>query len=60
MHDIFAKSTKALDHTGRPGAFHYIIRRKAAASDTGLNNLREVQAKVFYLPLSDNGVFGSS
>ena len=59
VRDIFAKSTKALDHTGGPGAFHYIIQRKARASDTGLNNLREEQAKVFYLPLSGNGVFGS-
>ena len=26
--------------------------------DTGLNNLRDVQAKVLYLPLSGEGVFG--
>ena len=58
MRDIFAMSTKALDQAGRSGAFHHIIRRKAAASDTGLNNLREVQAKVLYLPLSGDGVFG--
>ena len=58
VRDIFAMSTKALDQVGRTGAFHHIIRRKAAASDTGLNNLKEVQAKVFYLPLTEDGVFG--
>ena len=50
-------STKALDQVGRAGAFHHIVCRKAAASDTGLNNLRDVQAKVLYLPLSGEGVF---
>ena len=59
MCDIFAISTKALDQTGRFGAFHHTIQRKAVASDTGLDNLREVQAKVLYLPLSGKGVFGS-
>ena len=58
VRDIFAMSTKALDQVGRAGAFHHIVRRKAAASDTGLNNLRDVQAKVLYLPLSGEGVFG--
>lgn len=58
VRDIFAMSTKALDQVGRTGAFHHVIRRKAAASDTGLNNFKEVQAKVLYLPLSDEGVFG--
>ena len=48
-------STKVLDHVGWTGAFHHIIRRKAVASDTGLNNLKKVQAKVMYLPLSRNG-----
>ena len=51
-------STKALDQVGRTGAFHHIIRRKAAVSDTGLNNLKDVQAKVIYLPLTADGVFG--
>lgn len=58
VRDIFAMSTKALDQVGRSGAFHHIIRRKAAASDTGLNNLKDVQAKVLYLPLTGDGVFG--
>ena len=58
VRDIFAMSTKTLDQVGRSGAFHHIIHRKAAASDTGLNNLKEVQAKVMYLPLSCDGVFG--
>ena len=51
-------STKALDQVGRAGAFHHILRRKAAPSDTGLNNLRDVQAKVLYLLLSGEGVNG--
>ena len=58
VRDIFAMSTKALDQVGRTGAFHHIIRRKAAVSDTGLNNLKDVQAKVLYLPLRGDGVFG--
>ena len=58
VRDIFAISTKALDQVGRSGAFHHIARRKAAASDTGLNNLKDVQAKVLYLPLTGDGVFG--
>ncbi|MCG8076955.1 MAG: hypothetical protein JAY75_12015 [Candidatus Thiodiazotropha taylori] len=58
VRDIFAMATKALDQVGRSGAFHHIIRRKAAASDTGLNNLKDVQAKVLYLPLTGDGVFG--
>ena len=44
VRDIFAMSAKALDQAGRSAAFHHIIRRKAAASDSGLKNLREVQA----------------
>ena len=59
VRDIFAMSSKALDQVGRTGAFHHIIRRKAAASDTGLNNLKEIQSKVLYLPLTGDGVFGS-
>ena len=42
IRDIFAMSTKALDQVGRSGAFHHIIRRKAAASDSGLNSLKDV------------------
>ena len=56
VRDIFAMSAKALDQVGRAGAFHHIIPRKAA--DTGLNNLKDVQAKVLYLPLTGDGVFG--
>ncbi|VDI31977.1 Hypothetical predicted protein [Mytilus galloprovincialis] len=35
-----------------------MIRRKAAATESGLNNLKDIQAKVLYLPLSNEGVFG--
>ena len=55
VRDIFAMSAKALDQAGQSGAFHLINWRKAGASDSGLNNLREVQAKVLYLPLSGDG-----
>lgn len=58
IRDTFAMSTKFLDQVGRSGAFHHIIRRKAAASDSGLNSLKDVQAKVLYLPLTGDGVFG--
>ena len=59
VRDIYAMSTKALDQVGLAGPFHHIVRRKAAASDTVLNNLRDVQAKVLYLQLSGEGVFGN-
>ncbi|VDI32325.1 Hypothetical predicted protein [Mytilus galloprovincialis] len=48
--DLFAISTKSLDQVGRTG--------KAAATESGLNNLKDIQAKVLYLPLSNEGVFG--
>lgn len=56
--DLFAMSTKTLDQIGRAGAFHHMIRRKASESDSGLNTLKDIQAKVLYLPLSHEGVFG--
>ncbi|CAC5408397.1 unnamed protein product [Mytilus coruscus] len=56
--DLFAISTKSLDQVGRTGAFNHMIRRKAAATESGLNNLKDIQAKVLYLPLSNEGVFG--
>jgi len=56
--DLYDISAKVLDQCGRSGAFHHLIRRKAAAADTGLDDVREVQAKVMPLPLSASGVFG--
>ncbi|CAC5402216.1 unnamed protein product [Mytilus coruscus] len=56
--DLFAMSTKSLDQMGRAGAFHHMIRRKCAATDAGINNLNDIQTKVLYLPLFDDGVFG--
>ncbi|CAG2257578.1 unnamed protein product [Mytilus edulis] len=56
--DLFAMSTKSLDQVGRAGAFHHMIKRKCAATDAGINNLKDIQAKVLYLRLSDDGVFG--
>ena len=58
VRDLFEMSTKSLDQLGRTGAFHHLVRRKAAASDSGLGNLKDIQAKVLYLPLSPEGVFG--
>ena len=36
-------ATKSLDRMGRAGAFHHIIRRKAAISDSGLSSVKDVQ-----------------
>ncbi|VDI06398.1 Hypothetical predicted protein [Mytilus galloprovincialis] len=44
--DLFAISTKSLDQVGRTGAFNHMIRRKAAATESGLNNLKDIQAKL--------------
>ena len=49
-------STKALDQVGPAVDVHYIICGKAAATISGLNNLKEVQAKILYLPLTEDGV----
>ena len=58
VRDLYDFSAKVLDQCGRSGAFHHLIRRKAAAADTGLDDVREVQARVMPLPLSASGVFG--
>ena len=58
VRDIYDMSTKTLDQVGRAGAFHHIVRRKAAASDTGLSSVKDVNTKIHCLPLSDEGVFG--
>lgn len=60
VRDIFSMSTKALDQVGRTGAFHHMIRRKAAVTESGLNNIKDVQEKILYLPLAGDGVFGSA
>ncbi|CAC5420037.1 unnamed protein product [Mytilus coruscus] len=56
--DIFAMSTKSLDEPGRSGAFFHLIRRKAAAYDSGLSNIKDLSSRCQYLPLSEEGVFG--
>lgn len=58
VRDLFSMSNKALDQSGRTGAYHQMIRRKAAITDTGLNTLKDVQSKVLHLPLTHDGVFG--
>jgi len=56
--DIFAISTKSLDQFGRTGAFHHIIRRQLAMTDTGLYDLDDSR-ELSNLPLSGDGIFGS-
>ena len=51
-------STKTLDQVGRAGAFLHKVRRKAAASDTGLSSVTDGNTKIHCLPLSDEGVLG--
>ena len=58
--DIFAMSTKSLDQAGRAGAFFHLIRRKAAAQDTGLVKLSDLRSKCQYLPLTEEGLFGKA
>ena len=58
VRDIFNMSTKTLDQIGRTGAFHHVVRRKAAVSDTGLNAVKDIQSKIQGLPLTGEGVFG--
>ena len=36
MKDVFVISTRALDKLGRSGAFHQVIRRTVARTDTAL------------------------
>lgn len=59
VRDLYEMSNKALDQAGRAGAFHHMIRRKAAVSDSGLNTLKDLHSKVMFLPLTGEGVFGS-
>ncbi|CAC5406669.1 unnamed protein product [Mytilus coruscus] len=58
MKDLFAMSTKSLDQIGRAGAFHHMIRRKCAATDAGINNFNDIQAKILYRPLKMRSGFG--
>ena len=57
VRDTFAISTKGLDQFGRAGAFHHIIRRQLAMTDTSLYTLED-NRDISDLPLSSNGVFG--
>lgn len=55
--DTFSVSTKVLDQLGRTGAFHHIIRRAVAMTDTGLYDQQD-NLEFSNLPLSGEGVFG--
>ncbi|ESO90373.1 hypothetical protein LOTGIDRAFT_164300 [Lottia gigantea] len=57
VQNIFAMTTKSLDQLGRVGAFHHIIRRTVAMSDSALYEL-DVARRLSNLPLSEEGVFG--
>lgn len=56
--DIFEISTKSLDQLGRTGAFHHILRRTVAMTDTGLYQLEDSDAFTS-LPLTGDGLFGA-
>ena len=56
--DVFSMATKGLDQLGRAGAFHHIIRRHVAMSDTALYELPDSQ-KFLSLPLTNEGLFGT-
>ena len=56
--DIFSMSTKALDQIGRAGAFHHIVRRSVAMTDTALYEQLD-SSEFTNLPLTGEGVFGS-
>ncbi|XP_060608632.1 uncharacterized protein LOC132760631 [Ruditapes philippinarum] len=56
--DVFSMATKGLDQLGRAGAFHHIIRRHVAMSDTALYELPDSQ-KFLSLPLTNDGLFGT-
>ncbi|CAC5397016.1 unnamed protein product [Mytilus coruscus] len=43
--DLIAMSTKFLDQIGRGGVFHHMIRRICAATNAGISNLNDIQAK---------------
>lgn len=60
VRDVFAMSTKTLDQIGRSGAYHHIIRRKATIVDMGLENIKDVAKQADLLPLTADGVMGSS
>lgn len=58
--DIFAMSVKTMDQIGRAGAFHHLIRRKAAMVDTGLDTISDLTDKVLSMKLSSEGVLGKN
>lgn len=58
VRDIFAISTKSLDQCGRTGAFHHIIRRQLAMTDTSLYEIDDAR-DLSNLPLTNDGIFGS-
>lgn len=60
VRDIFAMSTKTLDQIGRAGAYSHMIRRKATVVDMGLENVKDVAKQADLLPLTGDGVMGSS
>lgn len=60
VRDVFAMSTKSLDQLGRSGAHLHMIRRKAAIVDMGLENVKDVANQANSLPLTGDGVLGSS
>lgn len=58
VRDVFAISTKSMDQIARAGAFHHMLRRKAAVADTGLQDYKDLQKTALSAPLSSDGIFG--
>ena len=58
VRDTFAMTTKLLDQTARSGAFHHLIRRRAAMADTNLHDFKDIKSHLWSLPLSHTGVLG--
>ena len=58
VRDIFAMSSKVLNHLGRTGAYNHFIRRKATIMDKGVDSIKDVAKYADSLPLTGDGVLG--
>ena len=58
LRDISSMSTKSFDQLDRTGAFHHQIRRKAAAQESGLITLKDIQNEIACSPLIADGISG--
>ena len=58
--DIFAMSSKVLDHLGRTGAYDHFIRCKATIMDIGVDSIKAVAKYADSLPLTGDGVWAKT